>query len=82
MPCGPRFKLKTYVGWPMCISVMLKRFAIYSQMKLRANLYIHITYFIDYCNSILYGMKDTILSDLLHIHNTAVRILTKYSDRI
>ena len=32
---------------------------------------------IDYCNSILYGMPGTILSDLQRIQNTAARILTK-----
>ena len=35
----------------------------------------------DYCNSILYGMPDTILSDLQRIQNTAARILTKCGDR-
>ena len=35
---------------------------------------------IDYCNSILYGMPDTILSDLQRIQNTAARILTKCGD--
>ena len=42
-----------------------------------------ITYCIDYCNSILYGMPDTtcILSDLQRIQNTAARILTKCGDR-
>ena len=40
-----------------------------------------ITSRIDYCNSILYGMPDTILSDLQHIQNTAARILTKCGDR-
>ena len=33
-----------------------------------------ITSCIDYCNSILYGMPDTILSDLQRIQNTAARI--------
>ena len=33
------------------------------------------------CNSILYGMPDTILSDLQRIQNTAARILTKCGDR-
>ena len=32
---------------------------------------------IDYCNSILYGMSDSVVSDLQHIQNTAARILTK-----
>ena len=32
-------------------------------------------------NSILYGMPDTILSDLQRIQNTAARILTKCGDR-
>ena len=40
-----------------------------------------ITSRIDYCNSILYGMPDTILSDLHRIQNTASRILTKQRDR-
>ena len=40
-----------------------------------------ITSRIDYCNSILYGMPDTILSDLERIQNTAARILTKCGDR-
>ena len=40
-----------------------------------------ITSRIDYCNSILYGMPDTILSDLQRIQNTAARILTKCGDR-
>ena len=40
-----------------------------------------ITSRIDYCNSILYGMPDTILSDLQRIQNTAARILTKCRDR-
>ena len=40
-----------------------------------------ITSRIDYCNSILYGMPDTILSDLQRIQNTATRILTKCGDR-
>ena len=35
----------------------------------------------DYCNSILYGMPDTILSDLQRIQNTAAQILTKCRDR-
>ena len=39
-----------------------------------------ITSRIDYCNSILYGMPDTILSDLQRIQNTAARILTKCGD--
>ena len=42
---------------------------------------IHVHAFIsscnDYCNSILYGMYDTILSDLQRIQNTAALILTK-----
>ena len=41
-----------------------------------------ITSRIDYCNSILYGMPNTILSDLQRIQNTAARILTKFGDRI
>ena len=43
-----------------------------------------ITSCVDYCNSILYGMPDTILSDLQRIQNTAAtaaRILTKCGDR-
>ena len=40
-----------------------------------------ITSRIDYCNSILYGMPDSILSDLQRIQNTAARILTKCGDR-
>ena len=32
---------------------------------------------IDYCNSILYGMSDSVISDLQHIQNTAARILAK-----
>ena len=36
---------------------------------------------IDYCNSILYGMPDTILSDLQRIQNTAAWMLTKCGDR-
>ena len=40
-----------------------------------------ITSRIDYCNSILYGMPDTILSDLQRIQNTAEWILTKCRDR-
>ena len=36
---------------------------------------------IDYCNSILYGMPDTILSDFQRIQNTAARILTRCGDR-
>ena len=32
---------------------------------------------IDYCNSILYGMSDSVISDLQHIQNTATRILAK-----
>ena len=40
-----------------------------------------ITSRIDYCNSILYGMPDTILSDLQRIQSTAARILTKCGDR-
>ena len=40
-----------------------------------------ITSRIDYCNSVLYGMPDTILSDLQRIQNTAARILTKCGDR-
>ena len=40
-----------------------------------------ITSRIDYCNSILYGMADTILSDLQRIQNTAARILTKCRER-
>ena len=36
-----------------------------------------ITSRIDYCNSILYGMPDTILSDLQRIQNTAALTLTK-----
>ena len=32
---------------------------------------------IDYCNSILYGMSDSKISDLQHIQNTAAHILTK-----
>ena len=48
-----------------------------------ANQIIHafITSRIDYCNSILYGMPDTILSNLQLIQNTAARILTKCGDR-
>ena len=30
-----------------------------------------------YCNSILYGMSDSIICDLQHIQNTAARILAK-----
>ena len=40
-----------------------------------------ITSRIDYCNSLLYGMPDTILSDLQRIQNTVARILTKCGDR-
>ena len=40
-----------------------------------------ITSRIDYCNSILYGIPDTILSDLQRIQNTAARSLTKCGDR-
>ena len=40
-----------------------------------------ITSRIDYCNSILYGMFDTILFDLQRIQNTAARILIKCGDR-
>ena len=40
-----------------------------------------ITSRLDYCNSIIYGMPDTILSDLQRIQNTAARILTKCRDR-
>ena len=36
---------------------------------------------IDYCNSILYSMSGTILSDPQRIQNTAARILTKCGDR-
>ena len=36
---------------------------------------------IDYCNSILYGLPDTTLSDLQRIQNAAARILTKCGDR-
>ena len=32
---------------------------------------------IDYCNSILYGMADSVISDLQHIQNTAAHILAK-----
>ena len=32
---------------------------------------------IDYCNSILYGMSDSVISYLHHIQNTAARILAK-----
>ena len=39
-----------------------------------------IAFRIDYCNYILYGMPDTILSDLQHIQNTAARIITKCGD--
>ena len=47
----------------------------------RQLIYSFITSRIDYCNSILYGMPDTILSDLQRIQNTAARILTKCGDR-
>ena len=40
-----------------------------------------IVLYYDYCNFILYGMPDTILSDLQRIQNTAARILTKCGDR-
>ena len=40
-----------------------------------------ITSRIDYSNSILYGMADTILSHLQRIQNTAARIFTKCGDR-
>ena len=40
-----------------------------------------ITSRINYCNSILYGMPDTILSDVQRIQSTAARILTKCGDR-
>ena len=30
-----------------------------------------------YCNSILYGISDSVISDLQHIQNTAARILAK-----
>ena len=40
-----------------------------------------ITFRIDYCNFILYGMPDTILSDLQLTQNAAARILTKCGDR-
>ena len=40
-----------------------------------------ITSRIDYRNSILYGMPDTILFDLQRIQNTAEWILTKCEDR-
>ena len=32
---------------------------------------------IDYCNSILYGMLDSVISDLQHIQNMAAHILAK-----
>ena len=32
---------------------------------------------IDYCNAILYGMSDSVISDLQNIQNTAARILAK-----
>ena len=41
-----------------------------------------ITSHIDYCNSILYGMPDTILSDLQCIQNTAARILLRLAIEI
>ena len=40
-----------------------------------------ITSRIDCCNSILYSMPDTILSNLQRIQNTAARILTKCRDQ-
>ena len=40
-----------------------------------------ITSRIDNCNTILYGIPDTILSDLQRIQNTTARILTKCGDR-
>ena len=49
-------------------------------MKLLVNLYMHLLLLV-LCNSILYGMPDTILSDLQRIQNTAARILTKCGDR-
>ena len=60
---------------------MLERFAI--QMELLASQLIHafFTSRVEYCNSILYGMPDTILSDLQRIQNTAARILTKCGDQ-
>ena len=32
----------------------------------------------DYCNSILYGMSDSVISYLQHIPNTVARILAKF----
>ena len=52
-------------------------------MKLLASQLTHafITSRVDYCNSILFGMPDTILSDLQRIQNTAARILIKCGDQ-
>ena len=41
-----------------------------------------INYRIDYSNSILYGMPDTILSDLQRIQNTTAQIINRYLKRI
>ena len=40
-------------------------------------IHLYISYCIDYCNSILYGMSDSVISDLQHIQNTAAYILAK-----
>ena len=57
---------------------MFERFANEAASQL---IHACIHYRIDYSNSILYGMPDTILSDLQRIQNTAAQFITKYGDR-
>ena len=52
---------------------------IYADEAASKLIHAFITSRINYCNSILYGMPDTILSDLQGIQNTAVRILTDFN---
>ena len=72
------------VGWPINIMHLSNVRKIRNMLTDEAAsqlIHAFITFRIDYCNSILYGMPDTILSDLQRIQNTAARILTKCGDR-